>query len=892
MRRMLLLTVLAAVSLTRPAVAQPRPPDPVDLIVRGLEDTLNSGSSARFPSFFAPTVSKADVDRYRADLFPPGAVRAVVRERDRGPLEGVPEGEGYSLVVEFFVEQRGRAKILTTGIDIRRPPDGDVASWRIVAVAGLNSVEGLHKLRLNATAPLAARQLEIAAEDLVLALAEGTVFLVECDDGVTGLVLIGRGEMRFAPPSAAERGQLRIYSDKDELTTPFETAFIRLNPSDYAKRVPSASLAPTAALPRIVRRAQEVFERESPKSFSVDLQDLSRDEWHLLPPTDDFLAEIDTRRFDTLTYSRASAQAEDISLFERERRRTIALYPSVAKLAARGRFYTDDVLREYDVIDYNVDTIVNPMQRSIQGRTRLAIRVRATYLATVMLRLAEPLAVSSVTSVEFGRLLFLRLRGQNAIVVNLPRAMQQDSDLTLVVSYSGRLPSQELDVDAVQVAQDREQEPNDPAFSAIEPHLLLSNRSWWYPQNPVPDYATASLRITVPDGYRAVASGQPVEPDGVVTLRDILSGPARGQVFNFRAAQPLRYLAVVVSRLSRVGEASVPVVDDPALSTGVDRVAIAVETTPRQRSRGKAFTKAAEDIIRFYTSLVGDAPYTSATIAVLESELPGGHSPGYFAMINDPVPSANLNWRGDPAAFESFPDFFLAHELAHQWWGQAVGWKNYHEQWLSEGFSQYFAALYARQTRGERTFNDMLRQFRRWGISESDQGPIYLGYRLGHLKSDLRVFRAVVYNKGASVLHMLRRLLGDDRFFAGIRRFYNDRRYQKAGTDDFERALEAESGLVLDRFFERWIYGTEIPRVTYRATVRDREVLVRFEQTGNLVFDFPVTVTVTYADGRTSDVVVPVTDKVTERTIAADAPVRQVQVNRDSATLAELSEAR
>jgi hypothetical protein len=894
MVRALALTILAAVCLAATARAQPRQPDPVDLIVRGLEETLNSGSPARFPSFFAPTVPQADVERYRSDLFPPGLVRAVVRERDRGPLEGVPEGDGYSLVVEFFVEQKGRAKILTTGIDVRRPPDGDAASWRIVAVAGLNSVEGLHKLRLNTTAPLAARQLEIAAEDLVLALADGTVFLVESDDGITGLVLIGRGEMRFSPPSAAERGQLRIYSDKDELTTPFETAFVRLNPSDYTKRVSTASLAPTTAQPRLVRRAQEVFERESPKSFSVDLQDLSRDDWHLLPPPDDFLAEIDTRRFDTLTYSRASAQAEDISLFERERRRTIALYPSVAKLAARGRFYTDDVLREYDVIDYNVDTTVNPVQRIIQGRTRLAIRVRATYLATIMLRLAEPLAVSSVTSVEFGRLLFLRLRGQNAIIVNLPRAMQQDSDLTLVVSYSGRLSSQELDVDAVQVSRDGQEreDTTDPVLSSIEPHMLLSNRSWWYPQNPVPDYATASLRITVPDGYRAVASGQPVEPDGLVSLRDILSGPARGQVFNFRAGQPLRYLAVVVSRLTRVGEASVPVVDDPAQSTGVDRVAIAVETTPRQRSRGKVITRAAEDIVKFYTSIVGDAPYTSATIAVLESELPGGHSPGYFAMINDPVPTANTNWRGDPAAFESFPDFFLAHELAHQWWGQAVGWKNYHEQWLSEGFSQYFAALYARQSRGERTFNDMLRQFRRWGLSESDQGPIYLGYRLGHIKSDLRVFRALVYNKGASVLHMLRRLLGDERFFAGLRRFYHDRRYQKAGTDDFERALEAESGLVLDRFFERWIYGTEIPRVTYRMSIRDREVLVRFEQLGNLVFDFPVTVTLTYVDGRVSEVVVPVTDKVTERTLAADGPVRQVQVNRDSATLAELSEAR
>ena len=67
---------------------------------------------------------------------------------------------------------------------------------------------------------------------------------------------------------------------------------------------------------------------------------------------------------------------------------------------------------------------------------------------------------------------------------------------------------------------------------------------------------------------------------------------------------------------------------------------------------------------------------------------------GYFAVISTPVSFATLNWRGDPASFENFPQFFLAHELAHQWWGQAIGWKNYHEQWISEGFAQYFAALY------------------------------------------------------------------------------------------------------------------------------------------------------------------------------------------------------
>jgi hypothetical protein len=881
----LLFLLACALACATPLAAQSPEAEPVDALLRRLEGALNAGSREALATLFGPTVPPDDVRDFGDQLFVPGAIRSVVRERDRSQLEGAPPGDGYRLVVELFVETPGKARILTTNIDMRRPAGGALDSWRIVGAEELTAIEGLYRLRLDTSRAFRARNLEITSEDLVIALPDGTVFLVECDEGTTGLVLLGRGELRFAPAPASERGQLRIYADTDTLNAEFETAFIRLSPSDYRRRVTTASLTPAAPQERLVRRAQEVFRRESAKSFSVDLQDLSPDTWHLLPPQEDFLAEVDTRRFDTLTYSRSSAQAEDVSLFHREDRRTIALYPSVAKLAARGRFYSDDVLREYDVQDYSIDASLDPARLSIQARARVSIRVRATSVSNLMLRLAEPLTVSGVTSVEYGRLLHFRMRGQNAVLINLPSPVQQDSDVTLVMTYAGRLPSQDLDLDTVQLAPDAALQGTGP--ESTETSFLLSNRSLWYPQNPVPDYATASMRVTVPNGYAAVASGDPVADEG--SLRDILTA-SNGNAFAFRASQPLRYLAVVVSRLRPVAERTVPVTDDPeAVSAGLDEITVRVQATPRQQARGRAIMEPTADILRFYTSLVGYAPYASATIAVIESDLPGGHSPGYFAVVNDPVASAST-WRGDPAAFDGFPDFFLAHELAHQWWGQAVGWKNYHEQWLSEGFAQYFAALYARESRGERVFADMLVQFRRWSLSESDQGPVYLGYRLGHIQQDSRVFRALVYNKGAAVLHMLRLLLGDDPFFRGLRRFYADRRYQKAGTDDFERAMETESGRNLDRFFERWIYNSEMPRIRYDYTTAADGVTLQFEQLGDFVFDLPVTVTLSHADGRTTDVVVPVTDRVVEHTIAATTAVRRVQVNRDSAALAEFEE--
>ncbi len=867
--------------------AQTTQPDPVGPLLGRFERALNQNDRPALIGMFSPEVANSEVELYLGSLLMPGAVKTTVRLRDRSPLEGAPPGDGYSLVVEFFIETPGRARILTTSMDMRRPAGGDLSSWKFAGAAGLTFVEGLYKLRIDKR-PLTAHNLEITSEDLVLQLSEGTVFRVECDDGVTGLILLGRGTMTFSPTAAAERGQLRLFSGSDTLTSPFESAFVRMSPSDYNQRVAAATLTEAVPDARLLRRAEDVFAQNATKSFNVDLQDLSPDDWYLLPPIGDFLAEVDTRRFDVLTYTLTAEQAEDISVFRRKDRLTLALYASVGKLAARGRFYSDDALRDYDVLDYSVEASVDPERNTLRGRARLLIRVRSTSVSTLRLRLAETLAVSSVTSVEYGRLLHLRIRGQNTVVVNLPRIVVQDSDLTLVITYAGPVLNQELDSDTIALAPDPQEQA--PVSENREPSILLSNRAYWYPQNPVPDYATASLRIFVPPGFTCVASGHPVAPGDIVSLRDILSGQDGGPVFAFRADQPLRYLALVVSRLVRIGDGKVVIENQTDPGSGVDSITVSVFAHNSLRGQSRQVAQDTQSILQFYSSLMGDAPYTSATVALLEGDLPGGHSPGYFAVLNTPQSFATLNWRGDPASFEGFPQFFLAHELAHQWWGQAIGWKNYHEQWISEGFAQYFAALYAQRSRGDRVFFDMLRQFRRWSLSDSDQGPVHLGSRLGHVKRDARVFRALVYNKGAAVLHMLRRLLGDEVFFRGLRRFYMDRRYQKAGTEDFERAMEGASGRVLDRFFERWIYGSGIPRVRYGSQIGDKQVVVRFEQAGDQVFDIPVTVTLTYADGRTSTVVIPVSDAQVERSIPTDGPVRRVQINQDSASLAEFVE--
>jgi hypothetical protein len=321
-----------------------------------------------------------------------------------------------------------------------------------------------------------------------------------------------------------------------------------------------------------------------------------------------------------------------------------------------------------------------------------------------------------------------------------------------------------------------------------------------------------------------------------------------------------------------------------------------VKANPRLQRFAKPLADTAAEVLQFYGTVMGETPYPDATVAAVEWRVPGGHSPAYMAVLNQPVPgTSTLPYRNDPAFFDGFPEFYIAHELAHQWWGQAVGWKNYHEQWLSEGLSQYFAALFAGHSRGSGTFDSVMRRFRQWSMDSTGEGPIYLGYRVGHIKRDSRIFRAVVYNKSAAVLHMLRRLIGDDAFFAGLRRYYGTWRFRKAGSDDLRRAMQDESGQVLDRFFERWIYGDGVPDVSYTATVEEtrlgRELVVRFEQPGD-IYDVPVTVTVESAGQPAVEVLVKITDRTAEARVAIAGALKKIEVNRDNGALGRFTEGR
>jgi hypothetical protein len=869
-----------------------------------LERVVGAGDATAYQLMLAPSANPGTARDFASSELMPGASRVALHERDRKGLPGVAAGSGYSLLVEVIAEFGARARIATWRVDIRRTGDaGTEREWTIADQERLSSVENIYRLSLNGTKSFTVRNLKIAAEDLDLTLPEGSVYVGDIDIGVTAVILIGRGMLNFHPAPATEKGQVKIFCGSETLETRFDVAYIRINPSEFETVFDQAALQPKPVDAGEMRRAQEIFREESQKSFVIDLGDLSRDAWTLLPSSGDFLAELRTRRFDTLTYARSSAEAEDITLFDRKRHKNIALYPSQEKMVRRGQAsYNEDDLVDYDVLDYEIEVAATPERQWIDGRARMRLKVRSYVLGTLMLRLADPLIVQSIVSYEYGRLFGIRVKNQNTLVVNLPTTLTRDSVLTLTIAYAGRLEPQAPERETIGPFEEQQRSSGEdvPMMMQPEPSYLYSSRSYWYPQAPVSDYATARLHVSVPPGIDCVASGE-LEP-GFPTMVAGKEPALNRKLYVFTAAQPLRYLAFILSRFARAETTTIAFPVAPQAANGSDGAAggepaltgtkyhslnLSIETNPRQVTRARELAERAADIALFYESIIGDSPYSSFTVALIESDLPGGHSPGYFAALNQQLPSSGLVWRNDPAAFPNYPDFFIAHELAHQWWGQAVGWRNYHEQWLSEGFAQYFAAMYAQQQRGEEGFTSVLKQLRRWGMEATDQGPISLGYRLGHIRSESRVFRALVYNKSAAVLHMLRRLVGDDTFFRGIRRFYREARFKKVGTQDFRAAMEKESGRELERFFDRWIYGSTLPRLKVSHRVEGSDVVLRVEQIGE-IFDVPLTVTLQYSDRKTVDVLVPVTDRVVDHRAPLEGVLRGIDVSKEDGTMADI----
>ena len=195
--------------------------------------------------------------------------------------------------------------------------------------------------------------------------------------------------------------------------------------------------------------------------------------------------------------------------------------------------------------------------------------------------------------------------------------------------------------------------------------------------------------------------------------------------------------------------------------------------------------------------------------------------------------------------FTGFVQEVTPHEVAHQWWGHAVGWASYHDQWLSEGFAEFSAGLFLQQAMAGDWRKDYLEFWQRlrqrileknnFGVAPNDAGPIWMGQRLISPRTE-SAYQNVTYAKGAYVLQMLRSMMyspqdKDKAFIEMMHDFVASHRDMPASTESFKRiaekhitkSMDLERNGRLDWFFSEWVYGTQVPRYHFEYQIAPAE---------------------------------------------------------------------
>jgi hypothetical protein len=768
-----------------------------------------------------------------------------------------PGATSLEAEAQVFMAREPKASVRFFALAAERRASG----WVLTHRHELPQMDGLVHLALGPEA-FRVRDFELRFSDFSLRLEDGTLFTTPDTVGPTLLLFLGRARVRFAPGPPAEKEQLGQFYGRPTIDRQVDWVFVRAHPSDFLRAKGERVFEPDPSAGSRRRQAQKLFEARASRSFLVDAP-LPRSPWWLMPGLGDAVVDFPWGRKNVLTFALTAGEPEDVNLFDRDRRLQICTYASTGERVS----YSEDDDRVIDVLEHDLMVRFEPERFELSAVHRMRVRLVAP-AATLRLRLDEDLRVSSVRSGEGTNLLFFRVRGQNTLVVSLGPLGSREAPFTIVTQYAGRHDPAPVDDELLQLGRATGQDALEDVFVDPAP-VVYANRTAWYPHPPNEDFAVARLGFDTPAGWMAVTGGELVD-----TRTE--QGRTRAE---FRLPQPGKYVTAVVGRLTELGLRQ------------EGQQAVRGYATPRTKAETLDEMPRLQDMLAFYARLFGDPPYPVLNLVVAEAPTPGGHSPPgmLYVQVRPPL-LRSRPLPQDPANFSDIPGFFLAHEAAHQWWGQGLAPGNYRERWLSEAWAQYAAALWVRERHGERSFQSMMDRMASWAMRHDSAGPIHLGQRLGHLKAEPRFFRSVVYNKGAWVLHMLRGIVGDAAFFGAARSFLERHRYDKAGTEQLREALEASSGRALGPYFDRWVYETGLPELAWRTSSTPVEgryrTTIELEATG-LPGVLPLQLSVATASGQQT-IAVQVPPGRSTHTIDSDEPPRRVSLNDDRGLLARV----
>lgn len=399
-------------------------------------------------------------------------------------------------------------------------------------------------------------------------------------------------------------------------------------------------------------------------------------------------------------------------------------------------------------------------------------------------------------------------------------------------------------------------------------------RQWLATVDHPSDKALVDWIVRAPSTHRVIANGELVEETPE-------SGPANSPLVrtHWRTVRPI-YTGLMVIGVSPF---AVLELGDTAcgLAEGAGCVRQSVWTSPGRRAAMPGSFARAGDIVAFFSTLVGPFPYEKLAHVASSTRFGGMENAG--AIFYD----ERLFTPGSPG------ESLIAHETAHQWFGDAVTEREWPHVWLSEGFATYFAALWIEHAHGDSAFLADMRSIRTRTLKSPITGEkAVIDTTLDDLS---RVLNTNVYEKAGFTLHMLRREIGDSAFFRGIRAYYAAHRHGNALTGDLQRAFERTSSRQLDWFFEQWMRRPGFADVdaSWSWNEKARQLRVTIRQGARFApYRLSVAVDVTTASGlvkrvritvparHTSTITVPIALAAKPRVVTFDGDVSLLGVPR------------
>lgn len=291
--------------------------------------------------------------------------------------------------------------------------------------------------------------------------------------------------------------------------------------------------------------------------------------------------------------------------------------------------------------------------------------------------------------------------------------------------------------------------------------------------------------------------------------------------------------------------------------------------------------------LEYFSSIIAPYPYEKLAMIVGATQFGGMENSSaivFSSSLFNPKPLAKIS---PPFAIPRGTVSLIAHEIAHQWFGDSVTESTWADLWLSEGFATYFAGLFVQRYDSEEAFREYMRQAAQnvFEYEKQTRTPIF-----DRDTQDLfKLLNANNYQKGAWVLHMLRSSLGDEVFFRGIRDYYHAHKDGTASTEDLRATLEKASGKDLKPFFTRWIYDTGHPKyeLSWRYRNKELRLVLGQVQAGNAFLD-PVPVTIVTRAGESEVVLNPKGKEVVHTVRMTESPLR-IRVDPRNTLLKEVT---